>query len=198
MFSSVKFNVLQSDEKEINQGKDVSLWNVNLGKIWFVLISEKGLLLLQELILRDNKLMKIPDVSIFKKLSVFDVSFNEITLSHGLSNVTDTLKELYVSKNEVPKMEEIEQFHDLQILEFGSNRLRVRVFSCNHFLNAINKCVWLPFAGLFVLWIESEYLLGVWIWSIVLMQKFLHLLCRWWRICKIWQIYRSCGLDEIA
>ncbi|KAH9762522.1 protein phosphatase 1 regulatory inhibitor subunit PPP1R7-like [Citrus sinensis] len=80
---------------------------------------------LEELILRDNKLMKIPDVSIFKKLSVFDVSFNEITSSHGLSNVTDTLKELYVSKNEVPKMEEIEHFHDLQILEFGSNRLRV-------------------------------------------------------------------------
>lgn len=98
-------------------------------------------MLLQELILRDNKLMRIPDVSIFKKLSVFDVSFNEITSSNGLSNVTDTLKELYVSKNEVPKMEEITHFHDLQILEFGSNRLRVRVFSCNHFLNAINKCV---------------------------------------------------------
>lgn len=76
--------------------------------------------------LRDNQLKKIPDVSIFKMLLVFDVSFNEISSLNGLSNVSNTLKELYVSKNEVTKMEEIEHFHDLQILELGSNKLRVR------------------------------------------------------------------------
>lgn len=75
--------------------------------------------------LRDNKLMKIPDASIFRKLFVFDVSFNEITSLHGLSKVSNSLKELYVSKNEVTKIEEIDQFYDLQILELGSNRLRV-------------------------------------------------------------------------
>lgn len=80
---------------------------------------------LEELVLRDNKLTKIPDASIFKNLLVFDVSFNEIPSSSGLSKVSNTLKELYVSKNEIPKMEEIEHFHQLQILEFGSNRLRV-------------------------------------------------------------------------
>ncbi|KAG6723578.1 hypothetical protein I3842_03G215200 [Carya illinoinensis] len=80
---------------------------------------------LEELVLRDNKLMKIPDASIFTKLFVFDVSFNEITSLHGLSKVSNTLKELYVSKNEVTKIEEIDQFYDLQILELGSNRLRV-------------------------------------------------------------------------
>ncbi|KAL5771156.1 hypothetical protein ACOSP7_015310 [Xanthoceras sorbifolium] len=80
---------------------------------------------LEELVLRDNKLTKIPDASIFKKLLIFDVSFNEITCLHGLSKVTNTLKELYVSKNEVPKIEEIDHFCDLQILELGSNRLRV-------------------------------------------------------------------------
>lgn len=80
---------------------------------------------LEELVLRDNKLTKIPDASIFKKLLVFDVSFNEITLLHGLAKVSNTLKELYVSKNEVTKMEEIDHFYDLQILELGSNRLRV-------------------------------------------------------------------------
>ncbi|XVE70483.1 hypothetical protein DITRI_Ditri10aG0075900 [Diplodiscus trichospermus] len=79
---------------------------------------------LEELVLRDNKLMKIPDVSIFKKLLVFDVSFNEITSLHGLSKASSTLRELYVSKNEVTRMEEIEHLHDLQILELGSNRLR--------------------------------------------------------------------------
>ncbi|KAK9715395.1 hypothetical protein RND81_06G162000 [Saponaria officinalis] len=80
---------------------------------------------LEELILRDNKLMNIPDVSIFKNLIVFDVSFNEISSLSGLSKVCNTLKELYVSKNEITKIEEIEHFHELQILELGSNRLRV-------------------------------------------------------------------------
>ncbi|KAI4377087.1 hypothetical protein MLD38_014773 [Melastoma candidum] len=80
---------------------------------------------LEELVFRDNKLTKIPDASIFKKLLVFDVSFNEISSLNGLSKVTSTLKELYVSKNEVTKMEEIDHFSELQILELGSNRLRV-------------------------------------------------------------------------
>ncbi|KAL2534260.1 Leucine-rich repeat (LRR) family protein [Abeliophyllum distichum] len=80
---------------------------------------------LEELVLRDNQLKKIPDVSIFKQLLVFDVSFNEISSLNELSNVSSTLKELYVSKNEVTKMEEIEHFPLLQILELGSNRLRV-------------------------------------------------------------------------
>ncbi|PIN13665.1 Protein phosphatase 1, regulatory subunit [Handroanthus impetiginosus] len=80
---------------------------------------------LQELVLRDNQLKKIPDVSIFKMLLVFDVSFNEIFSLNGLSKASNTLKELYVSKNEVTKMEEIEHFHELEILELGSNKLRV-------------------------------------------------------------------------
>ncbi|XP_020087987.1 protein phosphatase 1 regulatory subunit pprA isoform X2 [Ananas comosus] len=79
---------------------------------------------LHELVLRDNKLTKIPDVSIFKSLLVFDVSFNEISSLKGLSKVSSTLKELYVSKNEVAKMEELEHLHALEILELGSNKLR--------------------------------------------------------------------------
>lgn len=75
--------------------------------------------------LRDNQLKNIPDMSIFKSLLVFDVSFNEIASLHGLSRVSNTLKELYVSKNEVTKIEEIDHFHQLQILELGSNKLRV-------------------------------------------------------------------------
>jgi protein phosphatase 1 regulatory subunit 7 len=81
----------------------------------------------QELILRDNKLTRIPDASIFKGLLVFDVSFNEISSLRGLSNVSSILKELYVSKNEVTKMEELDHFRALEILELGSNRLRVRI-----------------------------------------------------------------------
>ncbi|KAE9607572.1 putative leucine-rich repeat domain, L domain-containing protein [Lupinus albus] len=80
---------------------------------------------LEELVLRDNQLKKIPDVRIFKQLLVFDVSFNEITSLHGLCNASNTLKELYVSKNEVAKIEEIEHFDQLNILELGSNKLRV-------------------------------------------------------------------------
>lgn len=89
------------------------------------LSSWNALSYLEELVLRDNQLKNIPDASIFKKLLVFDVSFNEIASLHGLSRVCDTLKELYVSKNEVTKIEEIEHFHQLQILELGSNKLRV-------------------------------------------------------------------------
>ncbi|OIV94286.1 hypothetical protein TanjilG_00035 [Lupinus angustifolius] len=80
---------------------------------------------LEELVLRDNQLKKIPDVSIFKQLLIFDVSFNEVTSLNGLANVSNTLKELYVSKNEVAKIEEIEHFDQLSILELGSNKLRV-------------------------------------------------------------------------
>ncbi|KAG9449158.1 hypothetical protein H6P81_009123 [Aristolochia fimbriata] len=80
---------------------------------------------LQELILRDNRLTKVPDVSIFKNLLIFDVSFNEIPSMSGISKVSNTLKELYVSKNEVTKMEELDHLQELQILELGSNRLRV-------------------------------------------------------------------------
>uniref|UniRef100_A0A1D1Y811 Protein phosphatase 1 regulatory subunit pprA n=1 Tax=Anthurium amnicola TaxID=1678845 RepID=A0A1D1Y811_9ARAE len=80
---------------------------------------------LQELIFRDNRLTRIPDVSIFKSLLVFDVSFNEIPTLNGLAKVTHTLEELYVSKNEVTKMEELNHLHQLRILELGSNRLRV-------------------------------------------------------------------------
>ncbi|XP_010535961.1 PREDICTED: protein phosphatase 1 regulatory subunit 7 [Tarenaya hassleriana] len=80
---------------------------------------------LEELILRDNKLTKVPDISIFTKLLVFDISFNEIPSLEGLAKASSMLKELYVSKNEVSKMVEIEHLHNLQILELGSNRLRV-------------------------------------------------------------------------
>lgn len=80
--------------------------------------------------LRDNQLKNIPDVSIFKRVLVFDVSFNEITSLHGLSRVSNTLTELYVSKNEVTTIEEIDHFHQLQILELGSNKLRVSVCAC--------------------------------------------------------------------
>ncbi|GJS83953.1 protein phosphatase 1 regulatory inhibitor subunit PPP1R7 [Tanacetum coccineum] len=79
---------------------------------------------LEEFVLRDNQLKTIPDVSIFKTLLVFDVSFNEISSMSGLSKASSTLKELYVSKNEVTKIEEIDHLYELRILELGSNRLR--------------------------------------------------------------------------
>ncbi|KAL4194154.1 hypothetical protein AMTRI_Chr05g57880 [Amborella trichopoda] len=80
---------------------------------------------LLELVLRDNKLTKIPDVSIFRNLIVFDASFNEISSLEGVSKVSSMLQELYVSKNEVTKMVELDHLHELRILELGSNRLRV-------------------------------------------------------------------------
>lgn len=80
---------------------------------------------LQELVLRDNKLTKLPDVGMFANLSIFDVSFNEISSLKGLSKAPPTLQELYVSKNEVAKMEELDHLHNLELLELGSNKIRV-------------------------------------------------------------------------
>lgn len=80
---------------------------------------------LQELVLRDNNLTKLPLVSTFVDLSILDVSFNEISSLKGLSNVSPTLRELYVSKNEVTRIEELEHLGNLQLLELGSNRIRV-------------------------------------------------------------------------
>ena len=64
-------------------------------------------------------------MGIFKNLLVFDVSFNEITSMNGLAAVSNTLEELYISKNDVTKIDELSHFHNLKILELGSNRLRV-------------------------------------------------------------------------
>ncbi|KAF9589248.1 hypothetical protein IFM89_021240 [Coptis chinensis] len=75
----------------------------------------------KELVFRDNKLMKMPAVSIFESLLVFDVSYNEIPSLNGVSKVSSTLKELYVSKNEVTKMEELDHLYNLHVLELGSN-----------------------------------------------------------------------------
>ncbi|KAL4303815.1 hypothetical protein GQ457_10G009140 [Hibiscus cannabinus] len=70
-------------------------------------------------------LSEIPCVGVFKKILVFDVSFNEITSLQGPSKDSSTIKELYVSKKEVTNMEEIDHLHELQLLELGSNKLRV-------------------------------------------------------------------------
>ncbi|KAJ6793904.1 protein phosphatase 1 regulatory subunit pprA [Iris pallida] len=110
---------------------------------------------LQELVLRDNKLTKIPDVGIFKSLLVFDVSFNEISSMNGVSKVSNTLKELYVSKNEVSKIEEIEHLHALQILELGSNRLRAsdgKLANIDKFTRAVARTK--PHQGCELVWVK--------------------------------------------
>lgn len=78
--------------------------------------------------LRDNKLFTIPPLSNFKNLTLVDVSFNKLTSLKGMSEVSLTLKELYVSNNEVGKIEEIEHLRNLRVLELGSNKIRVCIF----------------------------------------------------------------------
>lgn len=80
---------------------------------------------LQELVLRDNKLSKLPELAMFANLSIFDASFNEISSLRGLSKAPITLLELYVSKNEVAKMEELDHLYHVELLELGSNKIRV-------------------------------------------------------------------------
>lgn len=85
------------------------------------------LLPLEKLVLRDNQLKKIPDVSKLKRLLVFDNSCIEISSLNGLSKISNKLKELNVSINEVTKIEKIEHFRDLQLLELYSNTIQVRI-----------------------------------------------------------------------
>lgn len=79
---------------------------------------------LQELVLRDNKLAKVPPVRAFSSLTVLDVSFNKITSMKGLSQASEKLKELYLSNNGVVEIVEVEHLKELQILELGANRVR--------------------------------------------------------------------------
>lgn len=80
---------------------------------------------LQELVLRDNKLLRIPSLSNFANLTLLDVSFNKVTSMNGLATVSSTLGELYLSKNEIVKIEEIDHLSKLRVLELGSNKIRV-------------------------------------------------------------------------
>ncbi|KAL4557898.1 hypothetical protein LXL04_036092 [Taraxacum kok-saghyz] len=79
----------------------------------------------EELLLTDNQLQKIPDVSIFKALLVFDVSFNEISSMVGLSKASSTLEGLMICKTQVTKIEEIQHLYELRAIEFSSNKIRV-------------------------------------------------------------------------
>ncbi|XP_024389521.1 protein phosphatase 1 regulatory inhibitor subunit PPP1R7 homolog isoform X2 [Physcomitrium patens] len=80
---------------------------------------------LKELVLRDNKLLKIPGLSTFVELLLLDVSFNKVSSMNGLSDVSSSLTELYLSNNEIEKIVEMEHLTNLRVLELGSNKIRV-------------------------------------------------------------------------
>lgn len=86
---------------------------------------------IEELVLHDNKLTTAPDLSPFTSLRRLELSYNEIRSLAPLSGETTNpgpgvaLEELYVASNKVSKIEGLEEFKKLQILELGSNRLRV-------------------------------------------------------------------------
>lgn len=80
---------------------------------------------IQELVLRDNKLLRVPSLEKYSNLTLLDVSFNKVTSMNGLATVSSTLLELYLSKNEIGKIEEIEHLVKLRVLELGSNKIRV-------------------------------------------------------------------------
>ena len=86
---------------------------------------------LEELVFHDNKLTSCPDLSPFTSLRRLELSYNEIKSLSPLSAETsnpgpgEALEELYVAANKVSKIEGLEAFTNLRILELGSNRLRV-------------------------------------------------------------------------
>ncbi|CAI8619755.1 unnamed protein product [Vicia faba] len=74
---------------------------------------------LEELVFRDNQLKNVPEVSIFKRLLVFDLSFNEIASLHGVSRI------LELGSNKLRVMENLENLVNLQELWLGRNRIKV-------------------------------------------------------------------------
>eukprot|EP00246_Nothoceros_aenigmaticus_P000722 TRINITY_DN10950_c0_g1_i1.p1 TRINITY_DN10950_c0_g1~~TRINITY_DN10950_c0_g1_i1.p1 ORF type:complete len:330 (+),score=69.67 TRINITY_DN10950_c0_g1_i1:247-1236(+) len=80
---------------------------------------------LKELVLRDNKLTKMPPLLRFTQLLLLDVSFNELRSLVGLRQAPKILEELYVSKNELVVIEELDHLRELRILELGSNNIRL-------------------------------------------------------------------------
>ena len=86
---------------------------------------------IEEIVFHDNKLTTIPDFSPFTNLRRLELSYNEIKSLAPLSRETTNpgpgkaLEELYVASNKISKIEGLREFTKLQILELGSNRLRV-------------------------------------------------------------------------
>lgn len=79
---------------------------------------------LEELVLRDNRLTRIPVVDAFTNLIVLDVSYNKISSMMGLSKASPLVREVYLSSNAIQKIEELDHLQNLQILELGSNKVR--------------------------------------------------------------------------
>ncbi|KAK1289487.1 hypothetical protein QJS10_CPB18g01104 [Acorus calamus] len=86
----------------------------------------RGVVKEKDLILRDNRLTKIPDVSIFKDLIIFDVSFNEIPSLNGLSRSQAHSRNYMSSLANVRTliMENLQTLTNLQELWLGRNRIR--------------------------------------------------------------------------
>lgn len=87
--------------------------------------------LLEELVFHDNKLTAVPNFSSFTSLRRLELSYNEIRSLAPLASETtspgpgEALEELYVAANKISKIEGLEEFTRLRVLELGSNRLRV-------------------------------------------------------------------------
>ena len=57
---------------------------------------------------------------------VLDISFNLLRNIEGIDKLT-RLKKLFLVNNKINKIENISSLHQLQMLELGSNRIRVGV-----------------------------------------------------------------------
>eukprot|EP01025_Chloroclados_australasicus_P007402 TRINITY_DN12376_c0_g1_i2.p1 TRINITY_DN12376_c0_g1~~TRINITY_DN12376_c0_g1_i2.p1 ORF type:complete len:306 (-),score=30.21 TRINITY_DN12376_c0_g1_i2:56-850(-) len=79
---------------------------------------------LEELILHDNALTIIPHLEGFLVINRLEFSYNEIrSLAPLKSLIAPSLKELYVANNKVSKIESLDGFQNLEVLELGSNRI---------------------------------------------------------------------------
>ncbi|KAL3136560.1 hypothetical protein ABBQ38_005806 [Trebouxia sp. C0009 RCD-2024] len=83
--------------------------------------SASGLL---ELVLYDNNISQLPDLSAFASLEKLDLSINQLRSMAPLSTLqAPSLRELYLTSNKLSSIESLSSLCKLELLELGDNRI---------------------------------------------------------------------------
>lgn len=79
---------------------------------------------LKEVEFYDNQITKIENLDSLVNLEILDISFNRLSRIENLHNLVK-LKKLFLVNNKLSKIENLEKLVNLEMLELGSNKIRV-------------------------------------------------------------------------
>jgi len=101
-------------------------WRQNLLTDATPITQLKSAPVLEQLVLHDNHLKQIPSLKGFPVLSRLELSYNEFRSLQPLAELSSApLTELFVANNKVTSFEGVQTLTQLQVLEMGSNRIKV-------------------------------------------------------------------------